>query len=135
MPRCDACALDLSPVMYTRHLERDHKLDLCTVCAHPVLKYSMTPLGSSLAFCSSTCVAEFRRRGTCFNCLKRPASGSDPRLCAHCLETSRGGWREAIRVDQQLRAIRRAERLPEVYQRNGPVRWHEDSSKASEVVA
>lgn len=135
MPRCDACALDLSPVVYARHLERDHRLDLCRVCSRPVLKCVMTPAGSSLAFCSAACVEEFRRRGTCFNCLKRPVAGTDTSYCTVCRTSYRAALAEADRVTQELRAIRRAERLPAVYQRCGSGPCHPTSSEDSPEIA
>jgi len=135
MPRCDACAVDLSPAVYSRHLERDHKLDLCRVCSRPVLKCVITPAGNSPSFCSSSCVEEFRRRGTCFNCLKSPVAGADTSFCTVCRTTYRASRAQADRVTQEIRAIERAERLPEVYQRRRSGPWHDGPLDDSEEVA
>lgn len=89
----------------------------------------MTPVGSSLAFCSSACVEEFRRRGTCFNCLRRPVADPEAFVCAECRATYRAAKAEADRVSQELWAIHRAERLPAAYRRTGPSLWAGDSTE------
>jgi hypothetical protein len=123
MPFCDTCNLKFSAKVFERHLERDHELDRCRVCAGPVLEYHVTPLGNSLAFCSSACIETVRRRGICFVCFGAPVGSRSGYLCATCRRAKWATYREQARILADLRAIERAARLPGPYQRADPNAW------------
>ena len=102
MPYCDACALDFSAKVFERHLERDHELDRCRVCSRPVLKYRVTPLGNSLAFCSTACIEIQRRQGLCFVCFKAPVRCSTEYSCTNCRRARAVTSREQANIQAEI---------------------------------
>ena len=126
MPRCEDCNITLSPLAHKRHVERDHALDRCPICARPVINYIWTPNGSAFAhYCSQECQAEGLERPLCWRCIKPYEPHPHTMLCPDCrgeyrkiADARRGFEKERNRIHDHLSAFTRARYLPKPYRRS-----------------